>query len=340
MKIKKIETNFKRKMLWHQTTEKCKEDKYVENDVINIYPGIEYQTFLGFGGAFTQSSGYNYLKLNDEEKRSLLTDYFSIDGLNYNMGRLPIGSCDFSPEKYSYSYREDLSDFSIEKDKQYILPMLNDAKKIKNEIKFVSSPWSPPEFMKDNKKLVLGGKLLDGFKETWANYIVKYLQEYKQNGINVDYITVQNEPNAKQIWESCLYTPQEERDLVVHHLYPKFKENGIDTEILIWDHNKDGIYRRAEEELSSSEAQEAISGIAYHYYSGDHFDNLRLIKEKFPNKLLIHTEGCTGYSLFKREDEVRNGEIYAHDILGDLNAGTNAYIDWNLLLDHKGRPKS
>ena len=312
----------------------------MENEVINIYPEIEYQTILGFGGAFTQSSGYNYLKLRDEEKKSLLNDYFSIDGLNYNMGRLPIGSCDFSPEKYSYSYREDLSDFSIEKDKQYILPMLFDAKRIKDDIKFVSSPWSPPVFMKDNKKLILGGKLLDKFKDSWANYIVKYIQEYKSNGIDINYITVQNEPNAKQIWESCLYTPQEERDFAVYNLYSKFKEKGIDTEILIWDHNKDKIYKRAEEELSSDEAQAAISGIAYHYYSGDHFDNLRLVKEKFPNKVLIHTEGCTGYSHFRKEDEVKNGEIYAHDILGDLNAGTNAYIDWNLLLDHRGRTKS
>ena len=340
MKIKKIETNFKRKMLWRQTKEKCKENKYVENEVINIYPEIEYQTFLGFGGAFTQSSGYNYLKLSDEERRSLLNDYFSADGLNYSMGRLPIGSCDFSPEKYSYSYREDLSDFSIEKDKQYILPMLNDVKKIKNDIKLVSSPWSPPEFMKDNKKLVFGGKLLDGFKETWATYVVKYIQEYKSNGIDINYVTIQNEPDAKQIWESCLYTPQEEKDFAVNYLYPSFRKNSINTEILIWDHNKDKIYKRAEEELSSDEAKEAISGIAYHYYSGDHFDNLRLLKEKFPNKILIHTEGCTGYSLFKKEDEVKNGEIYAHDILGDLNAGTNAYIDWNLLLDHKGRSKS
>ena len=103
MKVTKIETNYKRKMLWYKTTigSKNNSDK-IENQVINIYPGVEYQTILGFGGAFTQSSGYNFIKMNDEKKQKFLNDYFSENGLNYNMGRLPIGSCDFSPEEYSY----------------------------------------------------------------------------------------------------------------------------------------------------------------------------------------------------------------------------------------------
>ena len=339
MKITKVETNYKRKMFWHKTTigSKKNNDK-IENQVINIYPELEYQTILGFGGAFTQSSGHNFVKLNDEKRQSFLNDYFSENGLNYNMGRLPIGSCDFSPEEYSYSYKEDLSDFSIKKDEEYIFPILNEARKIRADLKFVSSPWSPPAFMKDNRKLVHGGKLLENHQEIYASYFVKYIQEYKKNGINIDYVTVQNEPNAKQLWESCLYTSKEERDFVVNYLYPIFKENNVNTGILIWDHNKDKIYKRAKEELSTKEALEAISGIAYHYYTGDHFESLELVREKFPSKLLVHTEGCTGYSHFREEDEVKNGEIYGHDILGDLNAGTNAYIDWNLLLDNKGGP--
>ena len=339
MKITKIETNYKRKMFWNKSSVTCKtNDNKIEKQIINIYPEIEYQTILGFGGAFTQSSGYNYLKLNLDKKKQLLNDYFTEEGLNYNMGRLPIGSCDFSPEEYSYSCKEDLSDFTIEKDEKYIFPILNDARKIKNDLKIISSPWSPPAFMKSNRRLILGGKLENKYSETWANYFIKYINKYKENGINIDYVTVQNEPNAKQIWESCLYTPTEESKFVVNYLYPKFKETKIDTGILIWDHNKDKLYKRVEEELSTKQAMEAIDGIAYHYYTGDHFENIQLVKEKFPDKLLIHTEGCTGYSHFKEKEEVKNGEIYGHDILEDLNAGTNAYIDWNLLLDKKGGP--
>ena len=81
-----------------------------------------------------------------------------------------------------------------------------------------------------------------------------------------------------------------------------------------------------------------ISGIGYHYYSGDHFENISLVANKFPRKLLIHTEGCTGYSKFNPKDEVFNAEMYGHDILGDLNAGINGYIDWNLALDNTGGP--
>ena len=339
MRVKKIETNYKRKMFWKQDDLDSKDaNDITEKNVINIYPEIEYQEIIGFGGAFTQSSGYNFSRQSDENKSQIIKDYFSEAGLNYNMGRLPIGSCDFSPEKYSYSNKEDLSDFSIEKDREYIFPILNGAAEKRKDILFIASPWSPPAFMKNNNMLVLGGKLKEENKNTWAEYIVKYILEYKANNIDINYLTVQNEPNARQIWESCLYTPEEESEFIIKYLYPKFKENNINTKILIWDHNKDNIFKRAKQELSSKEANEIIAGIGYHYYTGDHFENLQLVREKYCDKLLIHTEGCTGYSHFRETDEIQNGEIYGHDILGDLNAGANAYIDWNLLLDKRGGP--
>ena len=339
MNIIKIETNYKRNFFWNNT--EAKHTSYInrlENQIINIYPELEFQEIIGFGGAFTESSGYSFSKLPEEKKQSFLKEYFSKDGLNYNMGRLPIGSSDFSLDSYSYCKKKDLSDFSIENDEKFILPFLRTAKQIQKDLILLSSPWSPPVFMKSNNKLVFGGKLLDKYKGLWANYYVKYIKEYEKKGININYITVQNEPNAIQTWESCIYSPKEEIDFVTSYLYPTFKANNINTKILIWDHNKERIYKRAVEELKDEKAKEAVCGIAYHYYSGDHFDNLKLVNEKFPEKLLIHTEGCTGYSNFRKEDEIINGEIYAHDIIGDLNSGTNAYIDWNLLLDNKGGP--
>ena len=166
---------------------------------------------------------------------------------------------------------------------------------------------------------------------------MKYIEEYKKEGFNINYVTVQNEPNAIQTWESCLYSPEEEADFAINYLYPTFQNNSINTKILIWDHNKERVFSRALDEFSKKDANERIAGIAFHYYSGDHFENIRLVREKFPNKLLIHTEGCTGLSS-KKDEEFRNGEIYAHDIIGDLNAGMNGYIDWNIILDSKGGP--
>lgn len=339
MEITKFETNYKRNLFFNKSIVKPKKyQEKLENQIINIYPEITYQTLLGFGGAFTESTGYAIKQLSNELQEKIIEEYFSTTGLNYSLGRLPIGSSDFSLKSYSYSNKEDLSDFSIDKDKEYIIPVIKSSQKINPNILFLSSPWSPPKFMKSNKMLTLGGKLIDKYKQTWANYFVKYIQEYKKHGIDIKYVTVQNEPNAIQLWESCLYSPEEEIDFAINYLYPTFKLNKINTKILIWDHNKEKLFTRTKKELNCNKALEAVSGIAYHYYSGDHFENIELTHNTFPGKLLIHTEGCTGYSKFNPNDEVHNGEIYGHDILGDLNSGANAYIDWNLVLDNKGGP--
>lgn len=339
MEIKKIETNYKRNMFFHETKVKSKAyQEKLENQIINIYPEITYQTILGFGGAFTEATGISIKKLPSEKQEKVIKEYFSKDGLNYSVGRLPIGSSDFSLNSYYYSNKPDLSDFSIEKDKDYIIQIVQSAQKLNSNIQFLASPWSPPKFMKSNKMLVLGGKLLEKYNQTFANYLVKYINFYKNEGININYITVQNEPNALQIWESCLYSAKEEANFAINYLFPTFKTNNINTKILIWDHNKEKLFTRAMQELNNNQALEAISGIAFHWYTGDHFENISLTHDAFPGKLLIHTEGCTGYSKFNPNDEVKNAEIYGHDILGDLNSGINAYIDWNMVLDNKGGP--
>lgn len=339
MEILKIETNYKRNLFFKEV--KIKPKKYsekLEYNIINIYPEITYQTILGFGGAFTEASGYALEKLSEEKQNTLIKEYFSKTGLNYNIGRLPIGSSDFSIKSYSYSEKNDLSDFSIEKDKNYIIPLVKCALAENPNIQFLASPWSPPKFMKSNKMLTLGGKLLDKYKQTWANYLLKYIKAYQSENININYVTVQNEANAVQIWESCLYSAEEETDFAINYLYPTLTNNNLNTKILIWDHNKEKLFTRSKTSLYNNKALEAISGIAFHWYTGDHFENIALTREFFPGKLLFHTEGCTGYSKFNPKDEIKNAEIYGHDILGDLNSGINAYIDWNLILDNKGGP--
>ena len=339
MNIRKVETNYKRNMFFQESLVNPKSYLLkLENQIINIYPSKRYQSILGFGGAFTEAASYSYNALPESKKEQILQDYFSENGLNYSIGRLSIGSSDFSKKSYSYSHKESLSDFSIEKDKEYIIPFIKKAQEINPNIQFLSSPWSPPKFMKSNKMLVLGGKLLAKYKNVYANYLVKYIKSYNQENIKINYITVQNEPNATQIWESCIFTDEEEADFAVNYLYPALKDNNIETKIIIWDHNKEKLYSRSSAEFSTTNALSAMSGVAFHWYSGDHFENIRLVAEEYPEKLLIHTEGCTGYSHFNPNDEVHNAEIYAHDILGDLNAGINAYIDWNLILDNKGGP--
>lgn len=182
------------------------------------------------------------------------------------------------------------------------------------------------------------GKLLKEYKKLWANYLLKYLKAYEKEHLSISFITIQNEPNATQIWESCLYSAEEEADLIKHYIYPLFSKNNLKTKLLIWDHNKERLFLRAKRSLLYESCNNLISGIAFHWYSGDYFENISLVKDCYPSKLLIHTEGCTGYSHFKKSDEIINAEIYGHDILNDLNAGCNGFIDWNVLLDYNGGP--
>ena len=339
MNIKKIETNKRRELYFSESNiTPSKLTEKTEFKTIMVYPEKTYQKFLGFGGAITQSSTISFLKLPDEARKNFVKDYFSSDGLNYSWVRLPIGSCDFSNKTYSYSSKKNLSDFSIAEDKDKILPLLNEVLEENKDVSVLSSPWSPPKFMKSNKMLILGGKLLPKYYELYAEYLCKYIQEYEKQGIKISYMTIQNETRATQLWESCIFTPEEEIDFIKNALYPAFEKAGISTKILIYDHNKERLYSRTKKEISELDGSRYISGIAYHYYTGDHFEQLKMCSEDFPDKLFIHTEGCTGYSSFKVQDDLTNAEIYAHDIIGDLNNGSNAYIDWNILLDNKGGP--
>lgn len=340
MIIDKIETNIKRKLYLYETKNIniSPTSSNVEFNVINVEPNITFQKILGFGGAFTESSGYTLSLVNEDIYNKILDDYFSKDGLNYSFGRLPIASCDFSLNSYSYSYKDDLSDFSIDRDMNYIIPTIKAAQNRNKDIKFVASPWSPPSFMKDNNSLYKGGKLKQEYKQIWANYLLKYVKEYKKLGINIDYMTIQNEPNASQSWESCRYSAEDEAALLKNYLYPTFRNDGIKTEFLIWDHNKDNIVTRVQDCLIKYGALDYATGIAFHWYTGSHFDNLKTLNKLFPDKIMIQTEGCAGYSKFNPKKELRDAQIYANEIIGDLNSGANGFIDWNLVLDYKGGP--
>ena len=310
-----------------------------QNNLIILYPEILYQSILGFGGAFTESSSYLICQFKEKIQNEFIKDYFSEDGLAYNFARIHINSSDFALETYSYldNKNKDLSKFDMSRDEKYIIPAINLAQNINSNIQFIASPWSPPAFMKDNNSMYNGGKLLNTYKQLWADYLVKYIQEYEKNNIEINYITVQNEPDTSREWESCNYSAKDETSFIENYLFPTFKFYKLKTKILVWDHNKERIIYRINDMYKNPNISNLINGVAYHYYTGDHFNNLRLLKNLCPELLLIHTEGSTPYAKPNKKDELTNAEIYAHDIIGDLNNGSNAYIDSNLVLDSNGR---
>lgn len=309
---------------------------------VRVYPQTTYQEILGLGGALTEAAAYTYAQMSGEKKKELIGLYFGESGNRYNFCRMHIQSSDFALGNYAYvedERDEALETFSIERDRKYIIPLVKDAQEAGKEIVFLASPWSPPAFMKTNGEMNHGGKLKREFYGMWAKMIARYLTEYEKEGIMVSRLTVQNEPNAAQTWDSCLYTGTEEAEFACEYLRKELDAAGHKSvKINVWDHNKERVLDRARESFATEEAKSAIDGIAFHWYTGDHFEALQQTRNEFPDKELIFTEGCVEYSRFASDNQTAHAEMYAHDMIGNFNAGMNAYLDWNIYLDEKGGP--
>lgn len=302
---------------------------------------ITYQSMIGFGGAFTESAAYNLGRINKEKRMEAIKAYFDKeDGLGYNIGRVSIHGCDFSLSSYTYIEEGDkeLETFDISRDRTYVIPLIKDAEKIAGApIELLASPWSPPAFMKDNNSMIQGGKLLPEFYEAWANYYVKFIDEYRKEGLTMWGITVQNEPAAVQRWDSCIYTAEEERDFVKNYLGPIMENSDAnDVKILIWDHNRDLIVERASVVLNDPDAAKYVWGTGFHWYVSEEFEKVGKVHDLFPDKGLLFTEGCQEGGV--HFNSWKTGERYARNMIGDFNNWCQGYIDWNLFLDNTGGP--
>lgn len=180
-----------------------------------------------------------------------------------------------------------------------------------------------------------GGKLLKEYYPVWAEYFAKYIKAMKDEGIDIWGVSVQNEAKATQTWDSCVYTAEEERDFVKNELGKRLAPMGVD--IMFWDHNKERLYDRSKVMFDDEEASKYAGGVCFHWYSGDHFEQLDMVHEKYPDKKLVFSEGCQEYSKHIAS-EWHTGERYAHDMIGNFNHYCCAFTDWNLILNEEGGP--
>ena len=314
---------------------------------IFIDPSKTFQTFIGIGGALTDASAETFYKLPEAKQKELLKAYFSkTDGIGYTIGRTNMNSCDFSSESYTCVKKNDteLKSFDIKKDEEFKIPFIKEAINASNgDLKLFISPWSPPAWMKDNNDMLHGGKLLPEYFQSWANYYVKYIQALESQGIPVWGLTVQNEPMAKQTWESCIYTANEERDFIKNYLGPTLWKNGMKSKNLIgWDHNRDMVYYRAAAILEDTAAAKYVWGIGFHWYESwtgaPMYNNVGIVHEAFPETKLLLTEACNFPFSWKTIDDWNWGENYGASMINDFNNGAVAWTDWNILLDEKGGP--
>lgn len=322
-------------------TSKCQLKFKKSKTLLKIDSFIKYQEILGFGGAFTESACYNLFRVNEEVRNKALELYFDPEkGIGYTMGRVSIHGCDFSLSSYTYIEEGDseLKTFDISRDFNYVIPTILQAEKIaQSPIKLLGSPWTPPAFMKDNNSPIKGGHLLEKYAPAWANYYVKFIEKYREAGLTIWGITVQNEPAAVQRWDSCIFSAIEERDFVKNHLGPTIVNSSAkDVNILVWDHNRDVIVERVTPIFEDKEASQYVWGTGFHWYVSEAFENVGKVHELFPDKGLLFTEGCVEAGV--QFNSWTTGERYATNMIGDLLNWCQGYLDWNLFLDNLGGP--
>lgn len=339
---------------------------------VNLMPEQKFQTITGFGGSFTEASAHLLNQLGKENRQKIIEAYFGSDGARYSLTRTHMNSCDFSVSNYSYAPEEgdmELNSFSIEEDRDDIIPMIHEAMAVSEDgFKIMASPWTAPPWMKDNKDW-RGGKLLPEYYDTWALFFSKYIDAYKEEGIDIWGFTVENEPLGNDNnWESMHYTPEEMSLFVKNHLGPKLEADGHEVKILGYDQNrgeemKEWIRAMFEDE----EAAKYFDGTAVHWYAStfDWFpENLQFAHNAAPDKHIIQSEACVdaqvpvwqddqwywskeatdwGWDWAPEEDKHLHPKYvpvyrYARDIIGCLNNWVDGWVDWNMVLDRQGGP--
>ena len=308
----------------------------------------QHQTLVGIGAALTDAAAETFYKLDEDQQKLFMEAYYSRDnGIGYSLARTIIHSCDFSSGSYTYVEEgdADLKTFNIDHDREYRLPFTKLAiAAAGGKLRTYASPWSPPAFMKTNGNILEGGKLKPEFAQAWANYYGKFIKAYESEGIPIWGLSIQNEPMATQRWESCIYTAEEERDFLKNFLGPTLEREGLgDKKIIVWDHNRDLLFERANVILSDPEANKYVWGTGFHWYEDwkdgvPMFKNVAQVNDAFPDKKLIFTEGCNERFDMERIEDPKLSERYGKSMINDFNNGTVAWTDWNILLDENGGP--
>ncbi|XP_068179932.1 lysosomal acid glucosylceramidase isoform X2 [Antennarius striatus] len=324
---------------------------------LTVNPNQKYQRIRGFGGAMTDAAAINIQSLSAGAQDQLLRQYFSPEGIGYRVVRVPMGSCDFSTRLYTYA--DTAGDYNLDsftlapEDINMKIPLLQRAQVLSPQpLYLLASAWTAPAWMKTNGALVGKGSLngKPGGKEhkTWAQYYIRFLEEYAKYNLTFWAVTTGNEPSAGQMtnysFQALGFTPEEQRDWVALDLGPALHSSHPQTHILILDDNRLLLPYWAKVVLSDIQAGRYINGVAVHWY----FDSLvpaeislGLTHHLYPEYYLFGTEACAGWSGLDRGVKLgswRRAEQYAHDILEDLNHYVVGWTDWNLAVDLTGGP--
>ena len=310
-------------------------NQLTSKDTVFIDEGIQYQKIEGFGYTLTGGSANLLHQMSKEKRLEILSEIFGqgLNALNVNYLRISIGASDLDATVFSYDDLKegevdpDLKKMSIAKDQEFLIPILKEIQSIQPNLKLIASPWSPPVWMKDNGKSK-GGHLLTKYYETYAQYFVKYIQLMRAEGLQMNAVTIQNEPEHGGNNPSMLMSAAEQTIFIKNHLGPAFKKQGITTEIVIWDHNADNPNYPIQI-LNDSVAKSFISASAFHLYLG-HESALSKLHQAHPDKKIYFTEQWTGAKGSFEGDFLWHMQ---HIVIGTMSNWSSMVLEWNLAND-------
>ncbi len=302
----------------------------------------QYQQMDGFGASITDSSAWLiYNQLSPDQRNALMNSLFSpSSGIGMSYVRIPMGASDFALSMYTYDDMPagqsdpDLDFFSIDHDRSYIIPVIRQAQGINPQLKVMASPWSAPAWMKMTEVLT-GSVLLPSNYSTYANYFVKFIQAYQAEGIPIHAVTLQNEPYYTcPTYPTMFFKTSEQAAFVKGYLGPTFRDAGINTKILVWDHNW-GNFDYVLAILSDSAALPFIAGSAWHCYRGTP-DMQSQVHNAYPDKDIYFNECSGGGPGPFSHDLVWDTRLW---VIGAIRNWAKTVVLWNLALDENNGPR-
>lgn len=302
----------------------------------------KYQQMDGFGASMTDSSAYLIASaMTEQQRETLMKQLFDHEqGIGISYMRIPLGASDFARTLYSYDEMPagqtdpQLANFSIDHDKEFLIPTLKQALAINPDLKLMGSPWSAPGWMKTSESMI-GGSLKAEAYEPYANYFTKLIKAFQAEGVPFDAVTPQNEPHyVPDNYPGMRMEPFEQAEWIKSNLGPAFEKEGIKTKIVIWDHNWDEYYYPMTV-LSDPEANRYVDGTAFHGYGGE-VDNQSKVHDAYPDKNMYFTEVSGG--AWATEFGANLKWDMHNLVIGATRNWAKVILKWNLALDENYGP--
>ncbi len=339
---------------WKCTTQDA---QWQDRDALRLEPGVSgdadikidtarlRQEVEGFGGAFNEQGWAAMSVLAEDERDDVMKALFDPEqGAKFNICRVPIGASDYAISRYSLNETEgdtQMNDFSIERDKEYLLPYIMAAMSHKPGLKVWGSCWTPPTWMKTNGDYDGGSMKADAnIYKAYALYLARFVEEYQAEGINLFAVAVQNEPEIERHYPTCLWEPEQYSTFIKDHFGPLFEQRGVNAEIMLGT-LQDADFRRFPMLLSDPDVNKYVSIVGYQW-SG--LDSVALTRENYPDKRIYQTETECGNFYWKPgydPDRPQNDWSYGiytwNKVKEYFDEGVNAYMLWNIVLDEEGK---